>query len=543
MKSRAYILPLTAFLLLGYALFGWNHVLELRAEEPRRAIVALEMYLTGNFWVPRIHDWSYYNKPPMFNWLVLAFYHVTGQASEWVVRLPSLLSLFAAAFLICKVTWKMEGKQTGLLAAFFFITSADILFYGSVNAGEIDLFFSFLVCAQVLAIYSFQQQGRYLAMFGISYLLAAMGTLTKGPPSIAFQVLTLVPWLLVNRQWRLLFSWQHATGIVLYILVAGGYFLVYDRFDDAAGFMVRLFKEASQRTGMEHGIADTVLASVMFPLYLVQWLAPWSLLAIFFFRKGMVRELWQRPLLRFAIVFILFNIPLYWFTADHKVRYLYMFFPFICVLLAWSFLQWPVSLHSRKHVVMKVLGGAMVLGTGAFMALPFIPALSGVPGLTARSILLALGGALLCYAFFMRGRQVMVVVVFMVVLRLGYNLFYLPAAAEHSTSMIYRAHIQQVLDLTGGEQVRWTGTPYVFESDASLGPVTISNVRLTSAPLVAYQVPYYLALGNGHVMRFDTVPLPGLYYLAHEASSATGPVLYSFPDEWVDRELVLFRAR
>ena len=36
-------------LLIIIALFGWNNIVELRAEEPRRAIVSMEMILTGDY--------------------------------------------------------------------------------------------------------------------------------------------------------------------------------------------------------------------------------------------------------------------------------------------------------------------------------------------------------------------------------------------------------------------------------------------------------------------------------------------------------------
>ncbi|MDZ7847761.1 MAG: hypothetical protein U5L96_13895 [Owenweeksia sp.] len=45
MKQRN--LWILAGILLTIGLFGWQNVMELRAEEPRRATVSLEMLLTG----------------------------------------------------------------------------------------------------------------------------------------------------------------------------------------------------------------------------------------------------------------------------------------------------------------------------------------------------------------------------------------------------------------------------------------------------------------------------------------------------------------
>ena len=80
-----------SFLLLLIGFFSSLNTLELRAEEPRRAVVAMEMYYSGDWIVPKIHGWNYYNKPPLFNWVVALHYTLFGTTTEWVVRLPSCL--------------------------------------------------------------------------------------------------------------------------------------------------------------------------------------------------------------------------------------------------------------------------------------------------------------------------------------------------------------------------------------------------------------------------------------------------------------------
>ena len=180
-------------LLILISFFGWNNTIELRAEEPRRAIVSIEMVLSGNYIVPKINGWNYYNKPPVFNWVMVLFFKLFDSFDEWVVRFPSLLAFLATAILNFYIVKRFLKKEAALLSSLFFLTSADLLFYGTINAGEIDLFFCFLVYTQVMAIFWFFEKKQFGKLFLISYLFAAIGTLTKGPPSIAFQGLTLLP--------------------------------------------------------------------------------------------------------------------------------------------------------------------------------------------------------------------------------------------------------------------------------------------------------------------------------------------------------------
>src|ERR1043165_5420135 len=75
----------------------------LNGDEPRRAIVAIEMRQSGNFIMPTTLGWEYYNKPPLFNWIISALMFITGSESEWVVRLPSLIAILLWGFCNFKI--------------------------------------------------------------------------------------------------------------------------------------------------------------------------------------------------------------------------------------------------------------------------------------------------------------------------------------------------------------------------------------------------------------------------------------------------------
>ena len=63
-------------LLLLYILsviINWS-ILPLDGEEPRRALVSIEMLESGNYIMPTVFGWPYYNKPPIYNWILSFFY-------------------------------------------------------------------------------------------------------------------------------------------------------------------------------------------------------------------------------------------------------------------------------------------------------------------------------------------------------------------------------------------------------------------------------------------------------------------------------------
>ena len=534
----------TSFLLL-IVYFGWNHIIELRAEEPRRAIVSLEMFLSGDYLVPRINDYYYYNKPPLFNWMVAFCYWLFGSYEEWVVRFPSLVSLLTLGILNYYVVRKFLKKEIALFSSLFFVTSADILFYGSVNAGEIDLFFCLLVYVQLMAIFYFFDQKKFLMMFLVSYCFAALGTLTKGPPSIAFQGLTLVPWLLFHKQWKLLFHWKHFAGIFLFLIIVGGYFYAYSFHGDAVGYMLRLIHEASGKTGLEANIWDTIQSFFTFPLFIAKVLSPWIIFAIFFVRKDFWKTIQSNSILKFSVYFILFNIPIYWLTGKHSSRYIYMFYPFFCLLFAYFFIQHPPHLGVWKKRIDQLFGVVMIIATVAFLAIPFVPQLAEVSNLIWKNIFLIAGGCGLIWWYIKNPQwRMSTFIIFILLVRLGFNMLYLPALAQHSPDMIYKKHIEKVLEITGEEQIYWTGWPYIINAKAALGPLKFKEVKLTNATPQPYQVPYYITRGTGKVMKYyPKIEKPG-FYLTHRSfiePNDSLKVLYNFPDLWLKREFILFK--
>ena len=62
-----------------------------------------------------------------------------GSFEEWVVRFPSIFAFLLTGILNFFLVKRFLSTKTALLSGLFLWTSADILFYGSVNAGEIDL--------------------------------------------------------------------------------------------------------------------------------------------------------------------------------------------------------------------------------------------------------------------------------------------------------------------------------------------------------------------------------------------------------------------
>ncbi|HVG15342.1 MAG TPA: glycosyltransferase family 39 protein, partial [Chitinophagaceae bacterium] len=191
-QNKTYLAVLALVILYIVSVIINFGVLELAGEEPRRAVISLEMLQSGNYIKPTLLGWDYYNKPPLYNWIICGSMVLFNSTSEFAIRFPSLLFYLLWAFVHYRLCKKFFPRSIALLSAFFLLTSADIFFYGLANGGEIDIFYSFIVYLQVVCMFYGFFKKKWLYLFVLSNLFCAIGFLTKGYTSIVFQVLTLL---------------------------------------------------------------------------------------------------------------------------------------------------------------------------------------------------------------------------------------------------------------------------------------------------------------------------------------------------------------
>jgi len=512
----------------------------LRAEEPRRAVVGIEALLGDNALIPKIHGEPYYNKPPVYNWVLATSFLIHDSFSPSAVRFPGVLSLWIIAALLFWLLRKHDEWKTALFAPIIFLTFGDLIFYGAVNAGEIDLFYALLVFLQVTAIFHFHQKKQILLLFLVSYFFAAAGALTKGLPSVAFQGLTVLGYLAWVRDWKSLLSWKHVAGILLFTCLVGGYFFAYSKHENALAFMLNLWSESSSKSANNAGYDSIFKAIYTFPLQLLQITLPWS---IFFIWSKKAK--WnQSPLAVFSLVFIGVNIWIYWIAPELRNRYLYAFFPFLAILIAQliSKLVQTEKFDFKLSRISAIL--AVIIGL-AFIALPFLEVLPLEQ--TAQIDFFICGFLFLAIALFQfRFPQngFLHVALLLAFLRISYNICILPVQAAESKSMHYSNQMDRIIELAGGQDVYWTGYPYSFQPELSLAGNHFLKDSLATPPLLAYQIPYYYSLSTGNRLLYMAQPIAETWLLGEKqyALNMGGEIHFEFKDKWMQNTLVLYQV-
>jgi 4-amino-4-deoxy-L-arabinose transferase-like glycosyltransferase len=531
MTRKSFLIVTVIVLLTG--ILGWLGYLGLRAEEPRRAIVSVEMMMDGDYIMPHLLGWPYYNKPPLFNWVMIPFFKLFGSINEWAVRLPSALSLLLLAFLNWKMTRKFIHPEVALLSSLFLLASADILFYGSVNTGEIDIFYALLVYLNIIAIYIFLERKEYLWLFIISYFLAALGFLTKGLPSIAFQGLTLVTGLLYFKTFRTFFSWKHLLGITIFVILAGGYMIIIYQRGELSGFLIRQVKESAQRTGIESDIMTMLKGLIENPASLLKISLPWSLAVVGFLSKQLRKKVLGNRLVVFSLLAVAVNFPLYWITGEYRARYVYPLIPFLCILYASLIHHGYEKIRGFKSVIDKGLPPILSLLPMVLIVAFFIPSLQmNILNHLLNGILIAAGVVLIIYFMQNKMLRIYAVVLFMGLSRIAMNNIYLKLYDAESQTTDLRNHVSRMVEIAGDQKIDMTGSPYVYNSTIKFLGGDYMKGEVVVPMILSYQVPYYYALYTDSAIRFDRDPKPGNLYLIIEQDlyKYKGEVLYSYLD-------------
>ena len=526
--------------LYGLSVLWHLGYLGLRVEEARRAIVALEMMESGNYIQPHTLGWVYYNKPPVFNWILTGFFSVTGDDSPFILRLPSFISILLLGLVHYLVARKFLSQRVALLSSLFTITAGDLYFYTLSNGGEIDVFYSLVVYLQVISIFYFYERGSNFRLFLFSWALCAIGFLTKGFTSPVFQVLTLAALCIYARSWKPLFTLGHLAGVILFFGITGAYFLLYKREGDPVLFLMTLLNESLNKSAVgDESDGRLFIRLFRYPVILLRVLAPWCFLALLFFKKP-GPSVWQNPFLRFSTLFILLNIGVYWFTGAQKTRYVIMFIPFMMTLISYMFVYWE---NKNSILTQRYLRVAGILFLAVIPALLSLPLFTDIPWWKA--VMSAAVMAVFLYCFNrISSQRIWFCVLGIILIRMAYAWIGIPLKAAGETD--YRGLAKRFSAVNNNQRL-----DYLAETDTlklAFYPEKILGkpVHTELVPwFLRYQVPYYVYRNTHSLPKLDTAMKPGKTYISFMSGPDSGKVMVLdyFYDRQFNHYVVLCRQK
>ena len=502
-KSLYFFFFLAVALFIPAYLINLDMVQMIR-DEAIRAIVAFEMLQRGDFITPTIGGEPYLMKPPLFNWILAAFFYVSGSYSETIIRLPVIISILLFAISIFLFTRKEYGNRFALINALAFVTYGRIIFYESLH-GLIDVTFSWLTYCFFMLSWHFFKRKKFLTLFITAYAITAVSYLLKGLPSLYFVAVTLLVLFIQGKQFKMLFNWRHFLGIGLLFFIVGGYYLIYFARNSIPPEQVFdvLTGEVTRRTVVRFGIWKTVLHFLTYPFENLYHFAPWTVLIILIFRKGSIKFIRQNDRLWYMTLIFLFNIIPYWTSPEAYARYILMLVPLVMTILFALYFEYEKTKNINFRLVNYIFGAILAAAGLASLIFIFHTETSDLPYVILISISMLIAMVIVSFFYWRQATfRLLWVSIAILVFRIAFDFTIIPSWEKTHPVVATKALASELASETRGRNLYVYWNPG-FKPDPYFG-YRYNNEIFT----------FYLSTARGKITPVKMEKIPGELYLA-----------------------------
>jgi 4-amino-4-deoxy-L-arabinose transferase-like glycosyltransferase len=198
--EHRYLVLCVTGLLLYVAFIGLRSVWY--PDEPDIAEVALAMFNSGDWIVPRRMGEAWVDYPPMIYWVAVISSHVLGGMSAFSVRLPNALIAVGIVLMTCRFGTRWFDARTGFWSAFALLIALQFMWQG--NGYRPDVTFT-LGIASGLFLYA-EAAGRSVRLKVAAFACLGFAMLSKGILGLLLPGLVLFLWHGARREWRQLLA-------------------------------------------------------------------------------------------------------------------------------------------------------------------------------------------------------------------------------------------------------------------------------------------------------------------------------------------------
>lgn len=415
-------------------------------DEGRYAEIPREMIESGDWVTPKLNYVVYFEKPPLFYWLVALSFQAFGMSDAAARAVPALSGILTVV-VVFLLGERIIGRRAALFGAGILATMP--IYFVIAQALTIDMTLTACITVTMASFYMAHRSDRKAGWVALVSMSAALGVLAKGPVALVLPGLIALIYLLWQRDWPTLSALLRPMPIVLFAVAVLPWFVLVSRANPE--FLHFFFvREHFERFTAEVGHPEGPLYYI--PILLLGPL-PWTAVAVglIFTRGGRnaFAEVSREPR---SFLLLWGGVVIAFFTAASSklATYILPALPPLALVLG----AWLDRLVDRTHIVAAIarwVGTAMlVLGViavlAALVALPLESMLAQTFGGDDEDVAAIAGAALrtgLAFGGFgylvawsrIGGRQTAPVVLLLLILGVGLGVFgALPGRAVVKTS-------------------------------------------------------------------------------------------------------------
>ena len=178
-------------------------------DEPVYAETPKEMLLYHDFLSPKIYGEYWYDKPPMYYWLVVGAYQCFG-INDFAARFPSALLALLSVGCMYLYGKRLFNHNVGIYSALILTSSIEFFYLSKAAVTDITL----MLCLMI-SLFAFASKQFYLY-----YFFAGLAVLTKGPIGLFFVGIIVLLYLLGKRDLNQLLKMKLFSGSVIFCIVS-----------------------------------------------------------------------------------------------------------------------------------------------------------------------------------------------------------------------------------------------------------------------------------------------------------------------------------
>jgi len=198
-------------------------------DEARYAEIPREMLENGDWISPRLNGVRYFEKTPFSYWAFSVSFKLFGM-NRFALRLPCMLAMLGCAWIIYLLMSSYYDRKTALLGAAIFAALPFVAILASVAITDmfLTLFVTGVTVTGFLAAQDNVSWKRRTVLLVLCGFCCGLAFLTKGFLAFAVPVITLGPYLIWDKKWKMLFILPWIPLAVL-LLTAGPWCLAIHR--------------------------------------------------------------------------------------------------------------------------------------------------------------------------------------------------------------------------------------------------------------------------------------------------------------------------
>ena len=310
-------------------------------DEVRNAECAREMYERSDWIVPTFNGSLRTLKPPLHYYFMFGGFEIFG-ITEWGARFFSAVFGVFTILITYFFVKRYSSPQHALFTCLVLLASSHFLFEFRMSVP--DPYLIFLNTLSLFTAFAYFKEKKFYWLL-ICAIAMGLGTLAKGPVSIALPAGAVFAWLLWEKKWKEIFSWQIlAAAIVMLAVAVPWYWLVHKETSGewTRGFFLQhnvgRFSEAMEGHG---GLF------IIVPLFVLLGLLPASVFIGESLRN--FRNRFSNSFLKLAFCVMMLFLVFYSISGTKLPNYPMPCYPFIAILLAYFISKaWPEMTYQKN---------------------------------------------------------------------------------------------------------------------------------------------------------------------------------------------------